>query len=152
MWFFELSPQIILLQTKSSRQRRNKKSQNLKEGGRKSRIAQDCPFHWSLFLLSSELVRSCHCIFFIWTSSCKSNFLSSVILLPIVFGGFHTERSRNCFHHVRHDPPENDQRLWFVYGFGAQNHKRCLWFLAQNYRQCLWKTINAASSECFPTT
>ena len=44
---FGFVPQVILLQTKSLRQRRNRTRQNLKEGGstmRKSRITQDRPF------------------------------------------------------------------------------------------------------------
>ena len=71
-------------------------------------------------------------------------------------------------------PPQKTINVYgFVYGFGAQNHKRrlwktingplqeeafmvfhkrCLWFWAQNHKRRLWKTINAASSECFPFT
>ena len=89
----DLSPQVILLQTKSSRQRRNKKNQNLKEGGSttsKSRIAQDCPFQWSLFLLSSW---SCKVVYIVSCSSehhCAnpSSFLPIFSdSSPIAFGG-----------------------------------------------------------------
>ena len=96
---------------------------------------------------------------------------------PNCLHGFHMELSWNCFHHVSHPPHPPPQKTinvyGFVYGFGAQNHKRrlwktingplqeeafmvfhkrCLWSWAQNHKRRLWKTINAASSECFPFT
>ena len=137
--FLDLSPQIILLQTKILRLRKNGRRQNLKEGGftmRKSRITH-VPSNRLCFFCVAEVVSIFSIVFFSSERYCAnpSSYLQ----------WFFTKLPPGAPHGTflkllasRHAcPPENHKRLWF-------------W--AQNHKQRLRKTINAASSECFPFT